>query len=283
MQYGYIIRLNDILTDDGKEFYPQGGIPFHEFEKQIEFQNVTLFYPSTPEASLKDISFTIPKGSITAFVGASGGGKSSIIDLLVRLYQVSSGEIRIDGRNITEFDIGTWRTAIGVVNQDTFIFNETIEENIRFGYSLATFKQVENASRIAGAHEFIDRLPSKYQTLVGERGYKLSGGERQRIALARAILRDPQILILDEATSSLDSHSEHLILKALEVFCTNRTVVIVAHRLSTIITADQIFVIDKGRLIESGTHDNLLKTQSAYAKFWTLQSQHPKSTITIEH
>lgn len=281
VHFGYISRLNDILTDEGKEFYPQGGASFGNVESQIEFRGISLCYPKTKSPSLKDISFVIPKDCVTALVGSSGSGKSSIIDLLVRLYNPTNGEILIDGKNISDFDIRSWREVIGVVSQDTFIFNETIEENIRFGHVDSTLEEVKEAARIAGAHEFIDCIPSKYQTLVGERGYKLSGGERQRIALARAILRDPQILILDEATSNLDSHSEHLILKALDTFCKNRTVIVIAHRLSTIVSADQILVIEKGRLLESGTHEDLLSNKSKYAKFWMMQSQRHNPTAAL--
>lgn len=270
--YGYILRFNHILSEEGKEFYPQGGVPFKEFYHHIALENISLTYPSAKTPSLQGISFTIQKGTVTAFVGGSGGGKSSLIDLLIRLYNPSSGNILVDGKNLSDYEIGSWRKAIGVVSQDTFIFNETIEENIRFGYEEASSEQVQESARIAGAHEFIERLPAKYATLVGERGYTLSGGERQRLALARAILRNPQILILDEATSHLDSHSEKLILHALDNFCRTRTVIVVAHRLSTIVRADQILVIERGHIVEQGTHEELLHKNQKYAHFWKIQS-----------
>jgi ATP-binding cassette subfamily B protein/subfamily B ATP-binding cassette protein MsbA len=194
---------------------------------------------------------------------------------LIQLYEPTEGQILIDGENLKNYEVGSWREKLGVVSQDTFIFNESIEENIRFGKLEASLDQIIEAAKLAHAHEFISQLSQGYQTMVGERGYRLSGGERQRLALARVFLRDPDILILDEATSSLDSYSEQLIQDALSaMFQKKKTVIMIAHRLSTILKADQILVLDKGRLVEQGDHHQLLKKEGAYFHFWKLQSEY---------
>lgn len=268
---GYILKLRDILEGTGKEYTPSGGIPFQRFTHSIEFRHVSLRYANQTSDAIHDFSCTIPKGSVIALVGASGAGKSSIVDLLSRLYSPSSGEIFVDGTPLAQYEVGSWRQRLGVVSQDTFIFNETIEENIRFGAETASRSQVIEAAKSAGAHAFIEALPEQYCTVVGERGYRLSGGERQRLALARALLREPDLLILDEATSNLDSHSEFLIQTALETFHKGRTTLIVAHRLSTIAKADRILVMHAGTLIEYGSHEELLMKGTAYAAFWQRQ------------
>jgi len=201
-------------------------------------------------------------------------------DLLIRLYDPSDGHIAIDGIDLKELTIGSWRNALGVVSQDTFIFNETIADNIRFGNLEATIDQVMHAAKMAGAHEFITHLPQGYETIVGERGYRLSGGQRQRIALARALVRDPGILILDEATSNLDSQSERLIQEALEKFRGNKTVIIVAHRLSTVVDADTIVVMDQGTVVEKGTHEELLIQEGTYAAFWAMQARKKENAMS---
>ena len=183
------------------------------------------------------------------------------------------GAIEVDGVDLATLSLSDWRKRLGVVSQDSFMFNETVEENIRFGNPNASLDSVVEAAQIAGAHEFIERLPQKYSTLIGERGHRLSGGERQRISLARAVVRDPEILILDEATSNLDSHSERCIQYALERFRGNKTILIIAHRLSTIANADQIIVIENGRVLERGTHSGLLASQGRYAFFWKIQNK----------
>jgi ATP-binding cassette subfamily B protein/subfamily B ATP-binding cassette protein MsbA len=274
---GPLARLKEILANHDKEFAPQGGLPFPGLSHRITFQRVSLKYVADQEAAIDDVSFEIPRGKMVALVGASGAGKSSITDLLLRLYEPTAGEILIDGTPLRSYSVSEWRQALGVVSQDTFIFNDTIEENIRFGYEGASAEDVAEASRAAGAHEFIARLPNGYQTLVGERGYCLSGGERQRIALARALVRKPQILILDEATSNLDSLSEKWVQHSLERFQQERTIIVIAHRLSTIVHVDHIFVFDRGRVVEQGTHRSLLEQQGTYASFWHMQAQlkHP--------
>ncbi|MDR3623846.1 MAG: ABC transporter ATP-binding protein [Chlamydiales bacterium] len=273
-QMGGILRLQEILSDDDKEFAPIQGDPFPGLFQMIEFRHISLNYSKHHEFAVRDLTFSVPKGSVLALVGSSGAGKSSIVDLLLRLYEPTSGEIFIDGRDLTQYSIGSWRDALGVVSQDTFIFNESIEENICFGCQDVSEEQIVNAAKMAGAHEFISRLSSGYHTVVGERGYRLSGGERQRIALARAFLRRPEVLVLDEATSNLDSHSESLIQEAVEKSREDRTIIVVAHRLSTIVKADQILVLDKGFIVEQGTHMSLLQKNGKYAYLWKMQS-HP--------
>ena len=272
-----LARLNQILSPADKQFRRVGGIPFQQLNQQIQFQDVSLRYaPELPEA-LRNVSFTLPKGQMLALVGPSGAGKSSIADLLVGLFQPSSGQILIDGTSMDDLDLPSWQQRLGVVSQDTFLFNATITENISFGTPGVSQAQIEAACQAAHASGFIESLPEGYHTLVGERGYRLSGGQRQRLSLARAILRDPELLILDEATSALDSQSERLVQQAIERFERNHTVVVIAHRLSTIVKADQILVLEEGRIVEAGNHDSLLNEAGLYSRLWTQQSQvaHP--------
>ncbi len=271
--WGSVLRLEEILSKRGKEFTSHGGIIFSGLRSTIMLHQVDLLYAEGHSPAIVNFSATIPKGSTIAFVGHSGAGKSSIVDLFAGLYNPTSGSVLIDEVDLRNFDIGSWRQALGVVSQDTFIFNETIEENIRFGHVDAPFEKIIEAAQMAGAHDFIEKLPEGYQTLVGERGYRLSGGERQRIALARVLVRNPEILILDEATSNLDSESEHLIQKALAKFRGVKTIILVAHRLSTIVDADCIFVMEKGEIVERGTHETLLKEEGIYARYFALQAQ----------
>lgn len=271
--YGLFVRLNEILEDGGKEYLPKGGQECKKWSEQIEFQEVTFQYPASSKPALNQISFSIKKGTITGIVGLSGAGKSSILDLLLGLHQPTKGQILIDKIPLNLISHESWRQKIGVVSQDSFIFNDTIEENIRFGETKADFQKIIQAAQLAGAAEFIESLPKRYQTSIGERGYKLSGGERQRIALARALLRDPEILILDEATSNLDSLSEKIIQSSLDFIQKNKTLIIVAHRLSTIVNADQILVIEEGRILEQGIHKKLLIQNGRYSQLWELQTR----------
>jgi ABC-type multidrug transport system fused ATPase/permease subunit len=227
---------------------------------------------------LKNISFSIRKGMVVGIVGISGSGKTSLIDLLLRLYEPIEGKIFVNKMDIRNLAVDSWRAKFGVVGQDAFLFDETIEDNIRFGQDALPLEQIEKAARSAGIEDLIRRLPRGYQTIVGERGLRLSGGERQRLALARALLRDPEILILDEATSNLDSHSEHFIQNALAEIQKTKTAIVIAHRLSTIVDSDLILVVEHGKIIESGTHEHLLKLQGRYSHLWELQTKKQNKT-----
>jgi len=269
---GRLQRLNEILSTDGKQFRRLGGQSFRELREAIRLDSVTLRYSPDMPPALTDISFTLPKGQMLALVGASGAGKSSIADLLTGLYSPTVGRILIDDTPLEQLLMSDWQQRLGVVSQDTFLFNATIAENIAFGTPGATRAMIEAACSAAQAVSFIESLPMAYDTLVGERGYRLSGGQRQRLSLARAILRDPELLILDEATSALDSQSERLVQQALEQFESNHTVLVIAHRLSTIVRADQILVLDSGRICQRGTHESLMAEGGAYRNLWMIQS-----------
>ncbi len=269
---GQMTRMAEILGKKGKEFAPQKGKLIHRLEREIQLREVTLRYPGRTVPSIKGLSCTIPKGKMTALVGLSGAGKSSLLDLLLRLYLPTTGHIEVDGVSLHEYQLGSWRRLFGVVSQDIFVFNETIEENIRFGDPQIDLRKIHEAAEIAGAHGFISQLPQGYQTLVGERGYRLSGGERQRLALARALVKDPDIVVLDEATSNLDSQSELQIRESLQRLQHEKTLIVVAHRLSTIIHADQILVMDQGSICQQGTHDELMAQEGIYQKLWLMQA-----------
>ncbi|MEM9154081.1 MAG: ABC transporter ATP-binding protein [Cyanobacteria bacterium P01_F01_bin.33] len=270
---GGIERLDAILATEGKSFTRRGGLAFTQLRHDIHFDRVGLCYTLDGDSVLQDVSFRMKRGTMTALVGGSGAGKSSLSDLLVGLYDPTAGAIRFDGVELGEFDLDSWRSHLGVVSQDTFVFNRSILDNIRYGCPDATAAEVIQAARAAQAHEFIAELPGGYDTVVGERGYRLSGGQRQRLAIARTILKQPEVLILDEATSALDSQSEALVQQALAELQQDRTVMVIAHRLSTIVKADQILVLEKGRVVERGTHHELLAKGKRYAHYWQLQLQ----------
>jgi ATP-binding cassette subfamily B protein/subfamily B ATP-binding cassette protein MsbA len=267
-----VSRLNAILDDRDKQFVRTGGFPFKTFDREIRLDKVTLRYGPNLAASLDSIDLVIPKGQTIALIGPSGAGKSSLADLLVGLYEPTSGSIRIDGQNLNQMDLATWQQRIGVVSQDTFLMNTTIAGNIAYGQPAATREQIEAAAISAQAANFIHDLPEGYDTLIGERGYRLSGGQRQRISLARAILRNPDLLILDEATSALDTQSERLVQQAIERFEGHNTVLVIAHRLSTIVGADLICVMDRGQIIERGRHADLITAGGLYTQLWQLQA-----------
>ena len=276
-QMGQLARLAAILETRDKELLSDRGEPFPGLQAAIEFRDVSLRYRDAEDEAVRGLSFAIPRGKVTALVGSSGSGKSTIADLLLRLYEPSGGAIVADGKAISVYSLSSWRQRLGVVSQDTLLFSTTVRENIRFGRADASDADVERAARLANAHEFIAALPEGYDTAIGEGGHGLSGGQRQRLALARAVIRQPEILVLDEATSSLDSASEQLIQKALESFSRDRTVLIIAHRLSTISRADQILLVEAGRIVESGNHQQLLDRNGVYARYWRLQSDAPSS------
>jgi ATP-binding cassette subfamily B protein len=239
---------------------------------EVCFENVGFSYNPNRKI-LSDISFTIPPGRKLAIVGASGAGKSTLARLLFRFYDVTEGRILIDGQNISKVQQRSLRSVIGIVPQDTVLFNDTIRYNISYARPQAGEAEIHNAARKAHIHHFIESLPDGYDTVVGERGLKLSGGEKQRVAIARAILKDPRILIFDEATSSLDSHSEREIQMALREVAEEHTTLVIAHRLSTIVDADEILVMEDGRIVERGHHQSLLEQADLYARMWQLQLQ----------
>ena len=238
----------------------------------VKFEHVSFHYDAKREI-LRDVSFNIPAGTITAVVGQSGAGKSTLARLLFRFYDVQSGEILIAGQNIQDVTQASLRKAIGIVPQDTVLFNDTIGYNIAYGDPSATIEEVQEAARAAQIDSFIKRLPEGYDTQVGERGLKLSGGEKQRVAIARTLLKKPAMLIFDEATSALDSKTERAFQEELLSLAKNRTTLIIAHRLSTIIHADQILVMDRGQIVERGTHEELLAAQGRYAEMWQMQER----------
>jgi ATP-binding cassette, subfamily B, bacterial MsbA len=234
----------------------------HEFKQEIHFQDVSFQYEANNPV-LKKINFVLPKGKTLALVGSSGSGKSTISDLIPRFYDVTEGQILIDGVDIRQCTKRSLRQLLGIVTQESVLFNDTIFNNIAFGLE-ATQAQVEEAAKIANAHEFIIEAPNGYQTIIGDRGAKLSGGQRQRLSIARAVLKNPPILILDEATSALDTESEKLVQDALTNLMKNRTTLVIAHRLSTIQNADEILVLHQGEIIEQGTHDELIRQDEGF-------------------
>jgi ATP-binding cassette, subfamily B, heavy metal transporter len=244
----------------------------------IRFDKVSFDY-SEDRKILDEVSFDIPHGHKVAVVGPSGAGKSTLARLLFRFYDVDSGAIYIDGQNINSVTQNSLRDNIGIVPQDTVLFNDTIEHNIRYARLDASDEEIQQAAKHANIHDFVIGLPDGYQTIVGERGLKLSGGEKQRIAIARVILKNPRILVFDEATSSLDSHSEQMILESLKEIAEKHTTLVIAHRLSTIIDADDIVVLEKGRIVEQGSHQQLLEKAGLYAHLWKLQQEEEKEKV----
>ena len=264
-------RIDKILGAENPLVEKENPIVINEFEKSIEFENVTFSYDGS-RTILDDISLSIPKGKTVAVVGASGAGKSTLVDLIPRFYDVNDGCIRVDGYDVRDLSTRSLRALIGNVNQEPILFNDTIFNNIAFGVENATLDQVIAAAKIANAHEFIMEKPEGYNENVGDRGSKLSGGQRQRISIARAILKNPPILILDEATASLDTESEKLVQQALDRLMSNRTTIAIAHRLSTIKNADMIVVMDNGKVVESGTHEQLIEKDGYYKKLYSMQT-----------
>ncbi len=263
-------RIFEIIDKEPEIVDGTDAMPISGFKKSIRFESVDFTYDS--QRILHGLDFEIPKGRIIALVGPSGAGKSTIAELIPRFYDAENGAVTIDGINVSNLRINDLRKLIGVVTQESILFNDTVFRNISFGKPEATIEEVERAAKIANAHDFIMDLEEGYNTLVGERGSKLSGGQRQRLSIARAILKNPPILILDEATSALDSESEKLVQDAIFKLMQNRTTLVIAHRLSTIQNSDEIIVMEKGEIVERGDHDTLISKDGIYNKFIEMQS-----------
>ena len=266
-------EVNNLLTEHDKPYTRSGNIPHTQLEQAVVFDHVSFRYAPDEAPVLEDVTITIPAGKTTAFVGPSGAGKSTVINLLMRFYDPTAGAVLVDGKPLPDLDLRDWRHQVALVSQDIFIFGETVKDNIAYGQPDAALDDVIRAAKLANAHEFIIGLPQGYDTQLGDRGVRLSGGQQQRITLARAILRDPQILILDEATNSLDSISEFLIQEALDTLSQGRTVIVIAHRLSTIERADHIVVLEQGRVSEQGSFEQLLERDGLFAKLYNVQNR----------
>ena len=265
-------RLGDILNTAPEPIYNPGQTALPAIRGDVMFDHVTFRYRIDGPAILQDVSFSMPAGQIVGVVGPSGSGKSTLAKLIQRLYVPESGRVIIDGIDLNVVDPAWLRRQIGVVLQENVLFNRSVRENIALADPAVPMERVIAASQLAGAHEFILELPNGYDTILGERGSSLSGGQRQRIAIARALMMDPRILIFDEATSALDYESERIIQQNMPQIAKGRTVFIVAHRLSTVRYADRIMTIDRGRLVEDGTHDELINTGGRYASLHRLQA-----------
>ncbi len=263
--------VTDFLQRDNKPFMGNGTISYQKLEQGVHFNHLYFSYPEHESLVLQDVDLYLPKGTTLALVGSSGAGKSTMADLLPRFYDPTSGSITLDGIDLRQFDLKTVRKAMGIVSQDTFLFNDSVGNNIGYGKPGASQEEILQASKRANAYEFISKLPQGFDTQVGDRGVMLSGGQRQRLAIARALLQNPEILILDEATSALDTVSERLVQSALDELSRDRTTLVIAHRLSTVQKADQIAVLDQGRVVETGTHTELLQKGGYYSRLYSMQ------------
>ena len=266
-----LVRVMDILDADVKVDEIANPIPVSELKDRIEFKNVGFYY-NKENLILKNFNLSIPKGSTVALVGQSGSGKTTIANLLARFYDVTEGTITVDGNNIKDLKLKEYRAILGMVTQESVLFNDTIYNNIAMGKENATREEIIEAAKIANAHQFIESLSDGYETNIGDDGNKLSGGQKQRVSIARAVLKNPPLMILDEATSALDTESERFVQEALEKMMENRTSLVIAHRLSTIQKADWIVVMERGVIVEQGTHHNLMDNNSVYRKLVDLQN-----------
>jgi ATP-binding cassette, subfamily B, bacterial MsbA len=274
--------VHDFLQRRHKPIMIAGTQQFQPLQQGIRFEQLSFQYPGSDDWTLRDVNLELPKGQVLALVGSSGAGKSTLADLLPRFYDCDEGRILIDGQDIRSFDPASLRSRMGIVSQETFLFNATILDNIAYGCENVSHDAVIRAAQRANAYEFIQKLPEGFNTQVGDRGVMLSGGQRQRLAIARALLRDPDILILDEATSALDTVSERLVQQAIDELSRDRTVLVIAHRLSTIQTADQIAVFDQGRVVEVGDHQSLLAQQGLYSQLYAMQFSSPPAEPPAE-
>lgn len=276
--HGTMQLVEDLLDPSDKQFRRRGGVPFAGLKQAIRLEGVSLTYPERQRPALTGIDLEIPAGSCIALVGSSGGGKSSLVDLLVGLLSPAEGRILVDGLDLERIDLDSWQRKLGVVSQDVLLLNDTIRANIAFTLPEADDGDIRRVAAAADAASFIEALPDGYDTLIGERGLRLSGGQRQRLSLARALLKEPELLILDEATSALDSPSEARILAAVDCFARGRTMLMVAHRLSSVLHADQIVVLEAGRIVERGKHQELLRVGGRYASLWDRQAHGGKTS-----
>ena len=263
--------VNDFLSCDDKPFMLNGSVPYTDLKSGIHFNKISFSYPNHKTLVLQGIDLFLPYGTTLALVGSSGSGKSTLADLLPRFYDPTEGCISIDGKDLREFEIKSLRKAMGIVSQDTFLFNASVRDNIAYARQEATEEEIVEAAKGANAYEFIELLPEGLDTQIGDRGVILSGGQRQRISIARALLQNPEILILDEATSSLDTVAERYVQSAIEKLCYDRTTLVIAHRLSTVQKADKIAVIDRGKVVEVGSHEELLAKGGYYTRLFSMQ------------
>jgi ATP-binding cassette, subfamily B, heavy metal transporter len=270
------IFLNDVTVQE-----PEHPAPLPHPRGEVTFDHVSFTYQGR-ERVLEDLNLDVPAGARVAVVGPSGAGKSTIVRLIFRFHDPTGGRVLIDGVDLRDLDKETRRRVFAIVPQEPILFNDSLAANIRFGKGDATLEEIEAACRLANIHDFIASLPEGYETVVGERGVKLSGGEKQRVAIARAIIRDPKVLVFDEATSNLDSHSERIIQASLDQLARGRTTLVIAHRLSTIVESDVIYVLERGRVAEAGTHDQLLARDGLYARLWNLQARISEATPESE-
>ncbi|MEH1855920.1 MAG: ABC transporter ATP-binding protein/permease [Nostoc sp.] len=282
---------NEFLSLHDKPFMGKGKLPYTKLKEGVSFNSLCFAYPGHEKLVLKEVSLYLPHGTTLALVGGSGAGKSTLADLLPRFYDPIAGSISIDGIDLREFDLVSLRKRMGIVSQDTFLFNDSVRNNIAYGRAEATDDEILTAAKRANAYEFISKLPQEFETLIGDRGVMLSGGQRQRLAIARALLQNPEILILDEATSALDTVSERLVQAALDDLSRDRTTLVIAHRLSTVQKAHQIAVLDQGQVVEIGTHEELLQKGGYYSRLYSMQfaprpetvAKHNQSLLRISH